>query len=452
MGTFSVVRITPEQLRLWGIRGGFSILDQGLISGATFVLSLLLARWLTPDAYGAFAVAFATFLCLAAYHTVLLLEPMTVMGPAKYTERMVGYFIAQLKVHGLVVTSLSGLMVLVAGGLSLLGVERVLVLAILGSAVALPFLLLLWLVRRMCYVVQQPSIALRASFVYVVLMLAGLLALRFENMLSPAFAFIWIGISSIAAVLWPLREIGILKPGILAPCPLMPVVRESWNYGRWLVASTTLLSVASQIQTYLAAGMIGLSAAGALRAMQIPSLVMVQVVTAVSLLALPSMASDFGRGRMDMLRRKAAFSTLVLTAMAATYFIVLWVFAGRIEHILYGGKFSANVWLIPVLGLVPVCTAFLSGFSMVLRAAQKPHYDLVGNAIAAPVALVSALVFIKVWGLRGAATSLVAGYAVVAIVLLFSYRKLMRKIERASGILADPGHPEAVFSRAPGRA
>ena len=99
--------VTRERLRFWGIRSGLSVLDQGLTSGASFLLNLFLARWLTSEAYGAFAVAFATLLFLSGYHNVLLLEPMTVLGPARYSAEMTGYFFAQLKLNTIVVALLS---------------------------------------------------------------------------------------------------------------------------------------------------------------------------------------------------------------------------------------------------------------------------------------------------------------------------------------------------------
>jgi hypothetical protein len=52
-------------------------LDQRLISGSHFAVSILLAPWLAPSEYAAYALA------IAAY---LLLEPMSVFGPARYAQ------------------------------------------------------------------------------------------------------------------------------------------------------------------------------------------------------------------------------------------------------------------------------------------------------------------------------------------------------------------------------
>jgi O-antigen/teichoic acid export membrane protein len=151
---------------------------------------------------------------------------------------------------------------------------------------------------------------------------------------------------------------------------------------------------------------------------------MTQIVTAVGLLVLPTMASEFGAGSISALKRKALLSTTLLTMMSLTYTVALAFFAKPIEHLLFAGKFCAYAWLIPVLGLVPVCTGFAMGFSMALRASQKPQFDLLANAVSAPIALISAIVFIKLWGLGGAALSMVAGFATYSLVYLWTFKTL----------------------------
>jgi len=156
---------------------------------------------------------------------------------------------------------------------------------------------------------------------------------------------------------------------------------------------------------------------------------MTQIVTGVGLLVLPSMSREFGLGRLSRMRREAVLASAFVTLIGLGYAAILVLFAVPIEHLLYGGKYSPYVRLIPILGLVPVCTGLALGFSMAVRASQKPHIDLVANAVSAPVGLITAAVFIKLWGLSGAALSLVAGFAVYAAVFCWSFRKMPRVLE-----------------------
>ena len=425
--TLSTLELTPERLRVWGIRSGISILDQGLTSGAGFLLNLLLARWLTGEAYGAFAVTFTTVLFIAGFQNVLVLEPMSVFGPSNYVRRMPGYFAGQIKVHAVLVGILSALLLGIAATMMRMRVSEHLVLATAGSAVTLPFILLLWLVRRMCYVVHRPSAAVLGSAIYLVCVLTGLFALHQWGWLTPWSAFFLMAATSIPATLLLLWRLGVVSPDLSNVSSLRDTFRENWRYGRWLVASTTLYSATSQTQTYLTAGFLGLGASGIFRAMQIPSLVMTQIIIAMSLFVLPIMARQFGVGHIYRLRKSAVLASLLLTIMSIAYAGALAIFCKPIESALFGGKYSASAWLIPILGLVPVCVAFGTGFSMALRASQQSHLDLLANVISAVVGLVTAVVFIKIWGLPGAAVSLIAGYAAYSGAFCWAFVRWAKK-------------------------
>jgi O-antigen/teichoic acid export membrane protein len=65
---------------------------------------------------------------------------------------------------------------------------------------------------------------------------------------------------------------------------------------------------------------------------------------------------------------------------------------------------------------------------MALRALQKPHFDLLANAVSAPIGLITAVLFIKTWGLAGAAVSVVAGFAAYALVFFCSFVKCTKQM------------------------
>ena len=306
--------------------------------------------------------------------------------------------------------------------------------AVAASSIALPFFLLLWLARRMCYVVQRPSLAVSGSFAYLVAILIGLFVLRYFGNVSPFSVFLLIGATSMfasAILLWRLAP----RKGSASRAALSTrtVLKENWSYGRWLVASTALFTVSTQTQTFLAAGFLGLGAAGILRAMQIPSLVMTQVTTAAGLLVLPALSYDFGRGLKKRLRQKATFVSLSLTGGALCFAALLAVLAGPAEHLLFGGKYAAYARLMPVLALVPVFAGLGMGYSMALRASQKPHFDLIANAVAAPVGLVSAILFMRWWGLTGAAASMILSFFAASVVILLFYSRFISGLETSPG-------------------
>jgi O-antigen/teichoic acid export membrane protein len=427
-GDMSGLRLTRAGLRFWGLKSAVTLVDQGLVSLAGFGVNLMLARWLAPDLYGAFAVVFAGFLFVSGFHNVLVLEPLSVMGPSRYVDRLPTYFRAQIAVHGVLVGVLS--LSILLGGLILWWVapHSPLWSAMFSIALVLPVLLLLWLARRMCYVLQRPEVAVVGSAAYLLLIATGLATLFYLAKVNPPNAFLLMGGGSLVSTWILLRRLEIPLNGVAQTEGLSwrSVLRENWTYGRWLVASTVLLSITGQTQMFLVAAVLGLSAAGILRAMQLPSLVMTQIVMAAGLLIIHLFSSDFGQGRIRQLHNKAALVSLGVSGMALAFVLLLLLASTRVEHALFNGKYAGYAWLMSLLALVPATNGFSIGYSMALRASQKPHFDLIANGVAAPVGLLSGIAFMHWWGLGGAAASMVLGFAVQGAVIFLYFRRLRR--------------------------
>jgi len=103
-------------------KGGLAVLDQGLISGSNFLVGILLARWLAPGEYGAYALAFAIFLLLSFVSQSLLFEPMAVFSGSAYQKSMRGYFRSVLWIH-LAMTVITFVLLGTAAGVAFLRSE-----------------------------------------------------------------------------------------------------------------------------------------------------------------------------------------------------------------------------------------------------------------------------------------------------------------------------------------
>jgi hypothetical protein len=418
------LQVTASRLRRWGVQSSFAIVDQGLTAAAGFGANLFLARWLSAEAYGAFAVAFTGYLFVSGFHNVLLLEPLSVFGPSRHTNSLPEYFHAQLMVHAVLVGILAAAVLATGLAFRHFAPGNPLGGAIAGGGLALPLMLLLWLVRRICYVLQRPEIAVLGSGAYLIVVMASLFAAWRMGKIGPFSAFVLMGCGSLvsAALLFTFVNVRWKSQGP----GWREALKENWQYGRWLVGSTVLFSIANQLQTVIVAAFLGLGMAGALRAMQLPSLVMMQIVTATALLALPALSYDFGKFRTEQLRRKASIVSISIGGGALIFALLVGFFAAPAEHLLFSGKYAAYARLMPVLALVPVANGFAAGYSIALRASQKPQFDLLGNAIAAPVGLLSALVLVRRWGVFGGAISMILSFAVFAVVTFVCFRASSR--------------------------
>src|ERR1700722_17372830 len=70
--------------RSWLQESSLALLDQVFISGSNFLLAILLARWMSVEQYGAYALSFSLFVLFSFIQQGLFLEPMSVFGPSIY--------------------------------------------------------------------------------------------------------------------------------------------------------------------------------------------------------------------------------------------------------------------------------------------------------------------------------------------------------------------------------
>jgi hypothetical protein len=256
--TVQCERVTTNRLVAWGTKSACSFLDQALTSLTGFCVSFLLARWMAPEIFGAYAIAFSGYLFLCGFHNVIILEPMSVIGPARYVDKLSSYVSSQIAIHAILVSVLAAVMAL--AGLIVWRIEPASphVGAILGSGLALPFLLLLWLARRICYVLQKPLIAILGSAACLVFVIVGLYGLHSVGRTTPFSTFVLMGAGGLLGSCLVLRRIGMdflrtISDGQVA---WRAVLKENWSYGRWLVGSTVLYSIIGQVQMFLAAALL----------------------------------------------------------------------------------------------------------------------------------------------------------------------------------------------------
>jgi hypothetical protein len=93
------LKASMSKFASWTTKGGLAVLDQALISGSNFMISILLARWLTADQYGAYAVTFGIYIMLSLVYQSLVLEPMGVFGGSVFRSNLRGYLKSLLSIH-----------------------------------------------------------------------------------------------------------------------------------------------------------------------------------------------------------------------------------------------------------------------------------------------------------------------------------------------------------------
>jgi len=415
------------RIKTWVGKASLAVLDQGVMTGSNFIVGVLLARWLAPAQYGAYAIAYALFLLLSLIFQALILEPMSVFGPSTYRERLREYFGILLRVY----IGLSLLLLLVLGVSSWvegrLMHANALSSAIAGIAVATPCILLLWLTRNAFYVKLSPKGSMVGGCLYGVLLLLGILVLQRRGQISPLTVFLLMAATALVAALVQfirLKPVYRAGPGMT----LRSVCVQHWSYGRWILASSFVVWIPSNIYYVLFSGHSMMLPAAELRALLNLTLPVGQTATALSLLAQPYAAqreSSHVSASVISLVRKV---TVLFAAGAAGYWVILVLFSTQALHALYADKYTGLSPLVPWVGLSSILAVAAHGPGIGLRAVRSTSSVFAAFCVSSGITVCVGIPATLIFGVPGAVATLVLANG-VAVVLVFRF--FYRRVEQS---------------------
>lgn len=417
------MKITLGRLRRWGLRGGLGLLDQGLYSGANFLLGVLLARWLSPASYGGFAASYSLFLLLSTFQVALIAEPMSIFGADKYRTEVIPYLNYLLRIQW--VSVLLGALVL--GLFSFILAEGVLRESLIAMVISLPFIFFHWYVRRAFYIEMQSGMAMVTSLVYSTLLILILYYAQAAGRLTVTGAYLAMALSSLVAAFCALPRLGINFLGMSSGGGNIDrrlVNGEVLNFGKWILPAYLAGWLASLSFPFLVSILLNPQSAGAYRAMQNLFLPFQQFLAAITLLILPWLAkqrTDHGSGRLFSLTQAAA---AIAGLAALIYCFLIVVFRNEIVGLLYkNGFYSSFGDLIIFLAISTFLGSVPLILGLALRVLDQPDTILWSKGCAAILTVLVAVPMIRLFQMQGGMLTLLAGTAVESLMMLFFYSR-----------------------------
>ncbi|HLJ50813.1 MAG TPA: glycosyltransferase [Bryobacteraceae bacterium] len=382
----------------WVRRGFFALTDQGLISGSNFLLTIFLARWLTPEQYGVYALAFSIFLFLSAWHQALLLEPMTVLS-ASSDSRYRGALLWIQIFFSVAVFILFGAAAWVTMRMHFTYIAT----ALFGLMAGAPGILLFWFARTSCYVELASGIAAAGSMAYSIVILGGAWELSRVARLSTELVFALMGATGLLVGIVLLVAIRVGWPA--SRQSLRDAVERHWKYGRWALGSSLVIWVPGNLFYSVIAGVLGLSSAGAFRALMNLTVPVTHGATALAMLFQPQVSRTAAQHGADSTKRPVARVAALFGLGACAWLILVAVFSGPLWELLYRGRFQAASGLSNLLLIGVVVQVIAYAPAIGLRALQTPSYVFYAYSIAAVACLGGGIPAIHAWGLAGAVGS-----------------------------------------------
>jgi len=406
------------------IDSGSVLIDQGLMSLATFIIGVLVARSVSVDDYGIFVLGWSLVLTIQGIQRGLVVLPFTVYCP-KMSASEKGQHLGNGLIHTLILGLISLALFTLATAQntdesSELG--KLLQALPLISLVILPFLLREQL-RSTALAKLDFLGSAKSNISASLLIIAGATLLYQKQLLTLNNAYILIAlISFFASLLLLYRQKSHLKIKIRA---LWPDLKHNFKIGKWILINAityTLLTQAYpwlllwfQDQSTVAAYGACLAIAGALN----------PLLRGVTTYALPRMSHGHNDNPEALMRM--LWKTVTILAIPFSLWTILGsIFAEQIMNFFYTDKYAGYGLVLSLLILKTLIESLSAPLISALQAIHRPDINTGSLAIGALITITLGTYLTKEFGLIGVGIAAVSATLITSLWRLYFIRKLYK--------------------------
>ena len=413
-----VDRVVPSAS---AIPGMLSLVDQAIVSGTSFITSVIIGRMCSKEDLGIYYLALSIVLLAMAVQGRLVSAPYVVYRNRYQGDALATYagsaLVHQLAISALTIVSLFGFLVVLSFRPGPVGFVPVMTV-LLG---AVPFLLLREYICRFAFAHLQPATATMLDGTVAALQIGGLLLLAYFGLLSVAAVYAVMGGACAAASLgWFLAK---KQPLRFDNRRVVADWLYNWSFGKWALAGKLVGETTPYILPWLLVFFHGTAATGVLAVCVTLVGFSNLFVTGLSNYLTPRAASAYAQGGsdelLDVLRKFAVLFVATLGVLCLLYFTL----GGTLAALVYGRAYAEVGPIIAVLGvdLLVSSVGLVAGTG--LWAIDRPQANLAGDACTLVVTTATALCLIYPFAVLGAAIAMLvgslAGVAVRSLTLLW---------------------------------
>lgn len=392
----------------WITTGSWVLTDQAVVSGGSFLATILLARSLGPGEFGVYAWALIGILLISEVPAAIVLSPHSVVGARLESAEYVIHTstMAALQV---VIAVASAVVILVAAlpaELVAPGSGEVFVAAAVG--------VLGWqlreFVRRVLQTVGRWRGSLLIAAIGAAVQLIALVILLNLGVLT-ATSGLWV----LAAASVVCTVVGVLMTrGAYVLRISYESAREAWVLGRWLLGSQAAAQLGKYVEGVALPLFAGPAAYGLYRALTQLIGVFDLPIKALGNYLRPSFSrlAVGGPAAVDAVVRPLLVAGSVALVVAAA---VAGVFGRQILEVVYGNEYVAVAHLVFIVALYPLLTFGRTVLGSALIAVDRSPRSLLYSAVAGSAgAIVVGPLSIILWGVNGAPAAVITGGTITA--------------------------------------
>jgi O-antigen/teichoic acid export membrane protein len=391
--------------------------DQFASSLSNLALSVVVARSVGTEDYGAFALAYAAYALVLGVARAMGTEPLLIGHSGHDPDAATGHGAGAVG-SSLVVGLAAGFVVALAGWVAR-GDARP---ALVAMGVCLPVLLVQDALRHVGFVSRRPQIAVVSDVLWLAAFLAGALALGGSAPVG-GYVLLWgagaLAGAAVAVVLtraWPSVTLGARW------------LRDHAKTGRRLTAEYVLVQGGPQAVLVVTTISTTLDDAAALRGASTLMGPAVVVAAGISVAVLPEGVRI--RAQLGRLRRLVAATTASLFVLALVWGAVVSVLPESVGEQILGETWDAAREVTPPLAVAMAGTMAWSGLMVGMRALDAVRESLRATIPAAALLIVGG----SIGGIVGGAHGAVVGMIAPALVGVALYAHRFRRVSAASPV------------------
>ncbi len=419
-----------------------ALFDQAIVSGASFVATVLVGRLAGMSELGQYSIGLSILVSALAIQNSLLCLPYAIQRHA--SKESPANDAGALLIQNLVLSIIFALgLGLCAKALSVIEGHSEIVEVGLSLATISPFILFRELVRRYLFAHLFMRQALLLDAATAMAQIVALMILSAMDSLSAVNGFAALGISSaLPSLVWLLLS----KRQFAIEMNLLTMKLSSqWRFARWLVFGQIIVQVQSYAPYWMSMTILGSIATGTFAAsMSVAALINPIVLGLTNILTAQS-ALAWAHGGARKLMSQAIQCALVFGIIAGLYLVFILLAGDGLVAFLYNGHgFDQDAHLPAVLVLALLLEVIGAPASNALASMQRPQLAAQATLIGAIVTIASAWCLLAFYGLPGIAYGMAIGNAIGSWVRWLIFMRATQaaiQTERIRSVLNQFGRP-----------
>jgi O-antigen/teichoic acid export membrane protein len=328
-------------------RGAWGLLDRALTSLTNFLAIVLMARTVIPDRFGEFVLALSVVQLTMSLGSALLTQPFVVLSARYRGEQYRKFFASALLLQTLFVIAVAVPVASVAGIAGLL--EWRLTWLILMVIPATATWQIQEFIRHVFYTENRPGAAFVNDLVSYGGQSLGFSAAFAAGLLTPVTGLSILALTSLVAAVLGFIALRRSIEYSVTRKEFARFLTETWSFGRWTLGSAAIGAVTGFSINLLLASIAGPAAAGVLRAFVTITAPIRVLVEGARTSLIPSAAQVNETHGMVGLRAYVKRIFLLFAPPMCAYCLVAILFTRPLLDLLYGERFDAYAWLLPVV-------------------------------------------------------------------------------------------------------